>query len=89
MRAQAKALMKQVKYFKINISEGEKAAMPPVAELRANTAKTIHAIFGEEESGADSSRKRPSKAERHDEPAGVAADNGQDRRRIEEEFEEF
>jgi methyl-accepting chemotaxis protein len=89
MRAQAQALMKQVKSFKINVSEGQRAALAPVVEFRANTAKTIHAIYGEEESGADSSRKRSSKAERHDEPAGVAAGYGQDRRRIEEEFEEF
>jgi hypothetical protein len=63
--------------------------MAPVAELRANTAKTIHAFFGEEESSADSSRTRPSKEERRDQPAGVAAGAGQGRRLQEEEFEEF
>jgi methyl-accepting chemotaxis protein len=89
MRVQAQALMKQVKSFKINVSEGQKAAIPPVAELRENTAKTIHALYGEEASGADSSRTRTSKAERHDEPVGVAAGNGQERRQKDEEFEEF
>jgi methyl-accepting chemotaxis protein len=89
MREQSKALMKQVKSFKINISEGQKAALASVVDLRANTAKTIHAIYGEEESGADSSRTRPLKAERRDQPAGVAAGNGQDRRKKDEEFEEF
>jgi len=84
MREQSKALMKQVKSFKLNVSEGQKAAMAPVAMFRENTAKTIHAIFGEEESDA-ASRPRPSKAERREQPAGV----GQDRRRMEEEFEEF
>ena len=49
MRAQSQALMKQVKSFKLNVSEGQKAAMPLVAGLRENTAKTIHALFGEEE----------------------------------------
>jgi methyl-accepting chemotaxis protein len=100
MRAQAQALMKQVKSFKINVSEGQKATMAPVAKLRENTAKTIHAFYGEPEQGTDSSQTRqingreqhgvaPSKAERREEPAGVAAGAGQDRRRMEEEFEEF
>jgi methyl-accepting chemotaxis protein len=100
MRAQAQALMKQVKAFKINISEAQKAGMAPVAELRANTAKTIHAFYGEPELSTDSSQTRlingreqhgvaPSKTERREEPAGVAAGAGQDRRRMEEEFEEF
>jgi methyl-accepting chemotaxis protein len=89
MREQSKALMRQVKSFKLNVSEAKKAALAPVVDLRANTAKTIHAIYGEEESGADSSRTSPSKAERRDQPAGVASGNGQDRRRMEEEFEEF
>jgi hypothetical protein len=81
--------MKQVKSFKLNVSEGQKAAMAPVAMFREDTAKQIHAIFGEEESGAASPRTRPSKAERREQPAGVAASVGQDRRRMEEEFEEF
>jgi hypothetical protein len=66
-----------------------KAGMPSVVELRENSARMIHAIYGEEKQGADSSKKRPLKAERRDEPAGVAAGNGQDRRRMDEEFEEF
>jgi hypothetical protein len=89
MREQAQALMKQVKSFKVSVSEEQKAALAPVVELRANTAKTIHALYGEEESGADSSRTRPSKAERRDEPVGVAVGNSQDRRQKDEEFEEF
>jgi len=100
MRAQSQALMKQVKSFKINVSEGQKAAMAPVADLRANTAKTIHAFFGEPEQSTDSSQTRlingreqhgvaPSKAERRDQPAGVAAGAGQERRRMDEKFEEF
>jgi len=89
MRVQSQALMKQVKSFKINVSEGQKAAMAPVVDLRENTPKMIHAIIGEEESGGDFSRTCPSKAERRDQPAGVAAGAGQDRRRMEEEFEEF
>ena len=98
MREQSKALMKQVKSFKINVSEAEKAAMAPVVDLRANTAKTIHTFYGEPEQSTDSSQTRlingreqhgmaPSKAERREEPAGVAA--GQDRRRMDEKFEEF
>jgi methyl-accepting chemotaxis protein len=89
MRAQAQALMKQVKSFKVNVSEAQKAAMAPVADLRANTAKTIHAFFGEPEQSTDSSRTRPSKEERRDQPVGVAAGAGQERRRMDEKFEEF
>jgi methyl-accepting chemotaxis protein len=92
MRAQSQALMKQVKGFRINVSEAQKAAMPPVAELRAHTAKTIHAFFGEE--GSTDTReasfvKREAQEERRTmshaqpKPAGVAAGSKH------EEFEEF
>lgn len=100
MRMQSKALMQQVGAFKVNVSEEMKAAMPPVAELREDTARTIHALYGEPEQGAVSSPKpvakarsrnvaAPSKAEIRDEPDGVAARNGKDRCSKEEEFEEF
>ena len=79
MRAQAQALMKQVKGFRINVSEAQKAAMAPVAELREHTAKTIHAFFGEE----------ASTAKRDEQPVGVAAGAGPARRQKDEEFEEF
>ena len=77
MRAQSQALMKQVKAFRINVSEAQKAAMAPVAELRENTAKVIHTFFGEEEPAAT-----------HDAPR-VAVGAGQERRQKDEEFEEF
>ncbi|MBI3808642.1 MAG: HAMP domain-containing protein [Nitrospirae bacterium] len=89
MRAQAQALMKQVKGFRINVTEEMKAVMPPVAELRADTAKTIHAFYGEPESEAAVAQQRPSKAPRRKEPVGVAAGTGQERRHQEQEFEEF
>jgi hypothetical protein len=89
MRAQAQALMKQVKGFRINVTDEMKAVMPPVAELRENTARTIHTIYGESELEAAVAQQRPSKATRRKEPAGVAAGTGQKGRRQEEEFEEF
>ncbi|MFN0073616.1 MAG: methyl-accepting chemotaxis protein [Chloroflexota bacterium] len=89
MREQAKALMQQVKSFKIGVTEVEKAAMPPVAELRKNTGKTIHNYFGEEEQA--SQRGQPPRAEAKKagslQPVGVAA--GATRSRMDEEFEEF
>ena len=100
MRQQSKALMKQVGAFKINVSEEMKAVMPTVAEFRKNTARSIHTVYAEPEHGAVSSPKSvfkerdknfaaPSKVEIRDEPDGVAAGNGKDRRSKEGEFEEF
>ena len=100
MKAQAKELMHQVGVFKLNVSEEMKAVMPSVAEIRENTARTIHTFYGEPEHGAASSPKplfkardqnfvALSKAEIRDEPDGIAAGNGKDRCRKEEEFEEF
>jgi methyl-accepting chemotaxis protein len=89
MREQSKALMKQVMSFKINITEAVKAEMPPVAELRENTARTIHNFYGEPESEAAVAQPRSSKAMHRKEPAGVAAGTGQEHRHQEEEFEEF
>ena len=100
MREQAKALMKQVGGFRITVSEAMKTAMPPVAELRENTARTIHTVYGEPEPSADSFPKSgfkargqkfvaQAKAKSREESAGVAAGNGKERRRTEEEFEEF
>lgn len=96
MMAQSKALMKQVKSFKINVSEAMKAAMPPVAELRENTARTIHSFYGESEPEATreasgSGTKCVSRTTLHaqPEPGGVASGNGKNRLSKEEEFEEF
>jgi hypothetical protein len=63
--------------------------MPPVAELRADTARMIHTFYGEPESEAAVAEQRPSKATRRKAPAGVAAGASQDRQQQEEEFEEF
>jgi methyl-accepting chemotaxis protein len=90
MRAQSKALMKQVKSFKIDITEAQKAAMPPVAELRENTAKGIHAFYGEEEptdTREAQEKRRDAKKTVSSQPVGVAA--GASRSRMDEEFEEF
>jgi methyl-accepting chemotaxis protein len=101
MREQSKALMKQVMSFKINITEAVKAEMPPVAELRENTARTIHNFYGEEEptdpreahlvkrEASGSGTRDASRATRHahQKPDGVAA--GANRNRMDEEFEEF
>jgi methyl-accepting chemotaxis protein len=48
MRAQAMSLRKQVLSFKLDVREESNAAMPPVHELRSNTAKAIHKTFGKE-----------------------------------------
>jgi methyl-accepting chemotaxis protein len=100
MREQAKALMTQVGAFKITASGAMKMVMPPVVEMRERTARTSQAFDGESEPRADSSPKSgvkardqkfaaPSKAKSREEPASVAAGNGKERRRTEEEFEEF
>jgi methyl-accepting chemotaxis protein len=83
MRAQSLSLRKQVLSFKIKVTEGEKAAMPPVHEMRENTAKAIHEAFGDLNTGKLTHRygadKRvkpiaaPSKAERRDAPSSDAA----------------
>jgi hypothetical protein len=68
--------------------------------MREHTARTSQAFDGESEPSADSSPKSwftaqdqkfaaPSKAKSRGEPAGVASGNGEERRRTEEEFEEF
>jgi hypothetical protein len=88
--------MAQVGAFKITAS----GAMPPIGALRAHPARTSPAVEGESGSSADSSPKSgftarkqkvaaPAKATSREEPAGVAAGNGKERRRMEEEFEEF
>ena len=96
MRAQAQALMKQVKSFKINVSEAEKAALAPVVELRANTAKTIHAIYGEEE--ATGEKREASHVKREALGVGMRPVASESRTKYasrtalhakEEEFEEF
>jgi methyl-accepting chemotaxis protein len=91
MREQAKALMKQVGAFKINVSEEQKAAMPSVAQLRADTAKTIHAFYGESEPTGtrEASGSGRTTLHAHQKPDGVAAGNGKDRRHQKDEFEEF
>ena len=97
MRAHSQALMEQVNSFKIDVSEEMKAAMPPVMELRENMAKTIHEFFGEDkpsgkpEAPSRSGAKYASRTTHHGrpKPAGIASGNGQDRRRMEEKFEEF
>jgi methyl-accepting chemotaxis protein len=82
MRDQAKELMDQIACFKINLSEENKAAMPAVAHLRKETARTLHHVFGKPEPGAVPSPKpaftamgrksvAPSKAEIRREPAGA------------------
>jgi hypothetical protein len=89
MRAQAQALMEQIKGFRINVTEEMKAVLPPVAEMSERTARTSHTLYGEPESEAAAAQQRPSKATRRKEPVGVAAGTGQERRHQEEEFEEF
>ncbi len=100
MREQAKALMTQVEAFKITASGAMKMAMPPMAEMREHTARTSQAFDGEFAPGAGLSPKprikardqkfaAPTKAKSWEEPAGVAAGNGKERRKTEEEFEEF
>jgi methyl-accepting chemotaxis protein len=100
MTEQAKELMRQVDSFKINVSEEKKAAMPTVAQVRKDTARTIHNVFGKPEQGTvpppeplfkAMGRKfvAPSKAEIRREPAGVGIGNGKDRRQKDSEFEEF
>ena len=96
MRAQAQALMKQVKSFKINVSEAEKAAMAPVVDLRANTAKTIHTFYGEEE--ATGEKREASHVKREALGVGMRPVASESRTKYasrtalhakEEEFEEF
>jgi methyl-accepting chemotaxis protein len=100
MRAQAQALMKQVKSFRINVSEAQKATMAPVAEMSERTARTSQAVDGKSDSSADLSMKSgfkvrdqkfvaQAKAKSREEPAGAATGDGKERRRMEEEFEEF
>ena len=100
MREQAKALMTQVEAFKITASGAMKMAMPPVAEMREHTARTSQAFDGAFAPGAGLSQKprikgrdqkfaATTKAKSWEEPAGVAAGNGKERRKTEEEFEEF
>ena len=111
MRAQSMALRKQVMSFKINVSEEIKATMPPVHELRVNTAKTIHDCYGaperahareaservkREARGAGATRPASQElsadlrtAVHAGQPAALQAGNGKDRRRTDEEFEEF
>ena len=99
MTEQAQELMRQVDSFKINVSEEKKAAMPTVAQVRKETARTIHTVFGKPEQGAVPPPKplfkamgrkfvAPSKAEIRREPAGVGIGNGKDRRQKDSEFEE-
>jgi methyl-accepting chemotaxis protein len=100
MTTQAKELMRQFESFKVDVSEGQKAAMPSVAQIRDDHAISVHNVYGELEQGAVPSPKpvsklqarnvvASSKAEIHDEPVGVDAGNGKDRRSKEAEFEEF
>jgi len=105
MREQSKALMKQVGVFKLAVSEEIKAVMPLVAEFRENTARTIHTFYGEPEqtgtrealgvgvkreaSGSGTNDASRTTLHAHQKPDGVAAGNTKDRRRKEEEFEEF
>ncbi len=67
-------------------------------EMREHTARTSQAFDGESKPSADSSTKSgfnardqkfaaPSKAKSQEEPAEVAAGNGKERRRTEDEFE--
>jgi methyl-accepting chemotaxis protein len=89
MREQSKALMKQVKSFKINITEEKKAAMPPVAEFREHTAISIHDIYGEKEQAPQQGQTPCADARKgvSPQPAGVAT--GANRSRMDGEFEEF
>ena len=100
MTGQAKELVGLVATFKIKASEKEKAGMQDVAQVREDTARIFHTVYGEPEHGAVPSPKPlfravgrnvvvPSKAEIRDEPGGVAAGNGKDRRQQNSEFEEF
>jgi methyl-accepting chemotaxis protein len=100
MREQAKALMTQIGAFKITVSGAMKLGMLPVEEMRVHRAQTSQAFDGESEPGTDAFAKAEvkardqkfaaqAKAKGREEPAGVAAGNGKERRRKEEEFEEF
>jgi hypothetical protein len=83
MRAQSLSLRKQVLSFKIKVTEAEKAAMPPVREMRESTAKAIHEAFGglnagkrEHRYGTDKRVKplaAPARAERRETPSSDTA----------------
>ena len=100
MQGQAQALMHQVGSFKMNVSEEKKAVMPTVAQVRTDTARTIHTVFGEPEHGVVPSPNplfkaigqnfvAPSKAEIRYKPGAVTVGTGKDRRQKDSEFEEF
>ena len=99
LTGQAKELMGMVAAFTIKASEEEKAAMPTVASVRKATAGTIHTVYGETDEGKGTGSAnlravpvptgRDSKTESQYAGAGVAAGNGKDRRKPEDEFEEF
>jgi hypothetical protein len=102
MKAQAVALKRQVRAFRIHATEEMKAAMPSVNEQRVNTGKVIVDCYGEAESIQDvASTQRSAKqrlhggarsmASRRDEPPGAAAHAGAGKNGTVgcEEFEEF
>jgi methyl-accepting chemotaxis protein len=84
MKDQAQELMRQVEVFKVDTNEGRREANP-----RPSTGKTAV------KSGPTASKpvlKKPgfsSKPGDAKEPAGVAAGNGHDRRKKDDDFEEF
>ncbi|MBK9997864.1 MAG: hypothetical protein IPO99_12190 [Nitrospira sp.] len=84
MKDQAQELMRQVEVFKVDTNEGRREANP-----RPSTGKTAV------KSGSTASKpvlKKPgflSKPGDAKEPAGVAAGNGHDRRKKDDNFEEF
>jgi methyl-accepting chemotaxis protein len=102
MKAQSIALKKQVMAFKVYVTEGIKAAMPSVNELRVNTGKVLTAAYGERELPLDSSttqrhgkhrlqsgsRPIPGVGE-EGQAAAAHAGNGKSRQIGGEEFEEF
>jgi hypothetical protein len=69
--------------FKVKVTEAEKAALPPVHEMRQNTAKAIHDAFGDLNAekrqhryGTDKRVKplaAPARAERRETPSSDAA----------------
>jgi methyl-accepting chemotaxis protein len=103
LTGQAKELMGMVASFKIKVNEEEKAKMPTVASVRRATAEAIHTVYGEPEpagtreahlvkreaSGSGTHDGSRPTVHAHQEPVGVAAGNGKDRRAKDEEFEEF
>ena len=86
MKEQAKELMQQVEVFKINMAEGHHGPAKSHGTASNPVAKPAVAA------GAKSALKKPvatMNPTSHPKPAGVGRGNGKDRRRADDDFEEF